>query len=80
MCLEKAVSLKLSVSLELLDHLLPNGVFNSYNPKGITFTVKLPMGLSNFQNHKCGHIFQDLLHKIYNGLLDLEATSYYLFH
>ena len=76
MCLEKAVSLKLSVSLELLDHLLPNGVFNSHNPKGIRF----PMGLSNFQNHKCGHIFQDLLHKIYNGLLDLEATSYYLFH
>ena len=80
MCLETAVLLKLSVSLELLDHLLPNGVFNSHNPKGTRFAVRLPMGLCNFQNHKYRHIFQDLFHKIYHGLLDLEATLYYLFH
>ena len=58
MCLEKAVSLKLSVSLELLDHLLPNGVFNSHNPKGIRFTVKLPMGISNFRTTNAGIFFK----------------------
>ena len=56
MCLEKTVSLKLSVSLELLDHLLPNGVFNSHNPKGIRFTVKLPN--HNFRTTNAGIFFK----------------------
>ena len=44
MFLETAESLKLSVSSELLDHLLPNGLFNSHNPKGIRFAVRMPLG------------------------------------
>ena len=58
MCLEKAVSLKLSVSSELLDRLLPNGVFNCHNSKGIRFTVKLPMGISNFRTPNAGIFFK----------------------
>ena len=44
MFLETAESLKLSLFPELLDHLLPNGVFNSHNPKRIRFTVRMPLG------------------------------------
>ena len=38
--------------------LLPNGVFNSHNPKGIRFTVKLPMGISNFRTTNAGIFFK----------------------
>ena len=77
---DTAVSQKLSVFWELSDHLLPNGVFNSHNPKRIRFITRLPLGLSHLQNRKFRHIFQDLLHKMCNSLLDVEATSHYLFH
>ena len=57
MFLETAVSWKLSVSWELADHLLPNGIFNSHNPKAIRFIVRLRLGFSQFQKHKFSHRF-----------------------
>ena len=71
---------KIINTLELSDHLLPNGVFNSHNPKGIRFIARPRLGLSHFQKHKFRHSFSDSLHNICNGWLDVESTPYYLFH
>ena len=68
-----------SVSWELSDHLVPNGVFNSHTSKEIRFLPKLRLGQSHFQEHKFRHSFQNLLNKACNGGLDVDSTPYDLF-
>ena len=57
-----------------------NSVFNSHNPKGIKFTARLRLGLSHLREHKFKHIFKDLLYRICHCKLNIESTSYHLFH
>ena len=80
MFLETVIFLKLPVFSELLNHLLPKSVLSSHNPKEIRLIARLWLCLSNFQERKFRHSFQDLLHKVCNGELDVELTLYYLFH
>ena len=54
--------------------------FNSYNPKGIKFIIRLWLGLSHLREHKFKHSFQDSLNTFCNCGLDIESTAYYLLH
>ena len=57
-----------------------NSFFNSYNPKGIKFIIRLWLGLSHLREHKFKHSFQDSLNTFCNCGLDIESTAYYLLH
>ena len=54
--------------------------FNSYNPKGIKFIIRLWLGLSHLREHKFKHSFQDSLNTFCNCGLDIESTACYLLH
>ena len=54
--------------------------FNSYNPKGIKFIIRLWLDLSHLPEYKFKHSFQDFFNTFCNCGLDIESTAYYLLH
>ena len=57
-----------------------NSFFNSHNPKGIKFIIRLRRGLNQLQEHKCKRSFQDSLNPFSNYVLNIESTAHYLLH
>ena len=45
-------------------HLVPNNVFNIYNPYGLKLLTRLRLGLIHLRGHKFDHNFSDCLDEI----------------
>ena len=78
------IILKLSIgvrdSIRKFISLYANSFFNSFNPKGIKFVIRLWLGLSHLRKHKFKHSFQDSLNTFCNCGLDIESNAYYFLH
>ena len=57
-----------------------NNLFNSLNPKGIKFIIRLRLGVNHLRQHKFKHSFQDSLNPLFNCGLNIGSTAHYLLH
>ena len=57
----------------------PNSFYGCQNIMGIKLVTRLHLGLSNLQEHKFKHSFQDTLNRLCNCGMDIESSTYFLF-
>ena len=55
-------------------------IYNIFDPKGLTFLTRLRLGLSHLNEHRFRENFQGCLNPLCCRSLEIEDTSYYLFH
>ena len=61
-------------------HPVQTNIYNIFDPKSLTFLTRLRLGLSHLNEHRFRHNFQDCLNTLCSCSLEVEDTSYYLFH
>ena len=55
-------------------------IYIIFDPNGLTFLIRLRLGLSHLNEHILRHNFQDCLNALCSCSLELEDTSDYIFH
>ena len=55
-------------------------IYNSFDPKGLTFLTRWRLGLSHLNKHRFQHSFQDCVNPICSCSLEIEDTSRYFLH
>ena len=67
---------------KLLSFIRPvqTNIYNIFDPKGLTFLTRLRLGLSHLNEHRFRQNVQGCLNPLCCCSLEIEDTSYYLFH
>ena len=63
-----------------LIRLVQSNIYSIFDEKGLKLLTRLRLGLSNLNEHKFRHNFQDCLNPLCSCSLEIDNTSHYLLH
>ena len=61
-------------------HPVQTNIYNTFDPKGLTFLTRLRLGLTHLNEQRFRPNFQDCLNPSCSCSLEIEDTSHYLLH
>ena len=67
-------------SLLKIGRAIQNPIYNIHDPMEIKYLTRLKLGLSNFNDHKFRHNFQDCLKPLCPCSLEVESSIHYFLH